>query len=110
MLPSDPHEFFCLSEPIFVRLTGVDHPSFGRLEVRKSGGDWGTVCVNKWDNNDAMVVCRMLNFQKVNQTGSVGVSIPGHGAIWLDNVQCNGTESSLADCLHGGWNVSSCNH
>ena len=30
--------------------------------------------------------------------------------VLLDDVQCIGTESSLADCRHAGWGTSDCGH
>ena len=34
----------------------------------------------------------------------------GSGQIWLDDVQCAGTEPDLAACIHGQWGRHSCSH
>ena len=44
-----------------VRLVGGSNSTSGRVEVC-ANNQWGTVCDNYWDNNDAKVVCRMLNY------------------------------------------------
>ncbi len=79
------------------------------MEIRYND-QWGTVCDDDWDMNDAAVVCRQL------QCGSVisaphGASFgPGSESIWLDDVQCSGSEAKLTQCPHGGLGNHDCNH
>jgi len=34
----------------------------------------------------------------------------GSGQIWLDDVVCSGSESSVGECRHSGWGVHDCSH
>ncbi len=34
----------------------------------------------------------------------------GNGSIWLDDVGCNGSESTLLSCGHGGIGEEDCGH
>ena len=73
-------------------------------------GNWGTVCDDDWDMNDARVVCRQLGFRDaISAPGSAHFGA-GSGQTWLDNVGCSGNESSLVTCKHRGWGVENCGH
>ena len=94
-----------------IRLVGGPNASSGRVEVWHEG-EWGTVCDDSWDDADAAVVCRMLGY---SAAGGKGVSSKQHfaigtGRIWLDEVECEGTESDLAQCKHAGWGKQNCGH
>ena len=34
----------------------------------------------------------------------------GSGQIWLDDIRCSGSESSVGECTHSGWGVHDCSH
>ena len=93
-----------------IRLAGIWNKLLGRVEVFHDG-EWGTVCNNMWDTEDATVVCRLLGLPfsgaQVSESGQFG---PGEGRIWLDNVSCDGSEDHLTECGHGGWGNNDCEH
>lgn len=88
-----------------VRLVGGDNDLEGRVEVLYNG-NWGTVCDDRWDLEDAKVVCRMLGYE-VSGTASFG---PGDGLIILDEMSCLGEEADLSECGHNGHLNHDCSH
>ena len=81
----------------------------GRVEVYHNG-EWGTVCDDFWDLNDAQVVCRQLGFGPAIAALERAHYGPGSGQIWLDNVDCTGTELTIGDCSHNEWGYNDCEH
>lgn len=81
---------------------------FGRLEV-KYGDDWGTVCDDSFTHIAATVACRMLGF--FNGIGFHSAQRGyGSGDILLDDVICQGSETSIFDCQHQGIRQHNCGH
>ncbi|XP_073690422.1 galectin-3-binding protein A-like [Garra rufa] len=91
-----------------VRLVG-NQPSSGRVEIYHDG-QWGTVCDDGWDLAEAQVVCRQLGFPGVISVTPGGQYGEGSGKIWLDDMNCKGSESSLSECSFKGWGVTDCSH
>ena len=89
-----------------VLLVDGTNPWNGRVEIYHNN-QWGTVCNDNFDTEDAQVVCRQLGYSGgiVNHT-----RLEGSGLIWLDEVACSGNELSLAACGSNGWGSHDCYH
>ena len=94
---------------LVVRLVNGSTEYEGRVEVYYNG-EWGTVCDDGWDLNDAQVVCRQLGFGPAIAARDQAFYGQGSGQIWIDNLNCVGTELNIVNCLHGGWGIEECNH
>ena len=92
-----------------VRLVGGSGPHEGRVEVLYNS-TWGTVCDDFWDTTDAGVVCRELSYGGAQSAPPFATFGQGNGPIWLDDVTCSGSESSIQDCFHSGWGQHNCFH
>lgn len=73
-------------------------------------GEWGTVCDDSWDLQDANVVCRQLDFQSASEAWSSAHFGAGTGPILFDDLRCDGSENALSECLHSGFGVHNCGH
>ncbi|XP_058157092.1 macrophage receptor MARCO [Dasypus novemcinctus] len=87
-----------------VRIVGGS--SRGRAEVYYNG-IWGTICDDNWDKADAIVFCRMLGYSSGTAIERMG---GGTGQIWLDDVACRGSETTLWLCNKSSWGSHNCNH
>ncbi|XP_076005875.1 lysyl oxidase homolog 2A [Genypterus blacodes] len=95
---------------IQLRLVGEKRKHYeGRVEVYYNG-EWGTVCDDDFSIHAAHVTCRELGFLDAESWSPSAKYGRGEGRIWLDNVHCRGSETSLAQCESNGFGVSDCKH
>ena len=73
----------------------------GYVEIYNEESDqYGFICDEGWDINDAHVVCHMLGYSgALDASGRSQYGIPYRGDAVLSNVQCTGTENSIYECL-----------
>eukprot|EP00079_Xenopus_tropicalis_P038158 XP_017951929.1 PREDICTED: antigen WC1.1-like [Xenopus tropicalis] len=91
-----------------VRLLDSRGRCAGRVELYHHG-EWGTVCDDSWDVEDANVVCRQLRCgHAISTTNAFHGS--GTGKIWMDDLKCLGNETSLWDCPSSPWGQHNCQH
>lgn len=97
------------SAPAQLRLAGGPGRCAGRVEVLHAGR-WGTVCDDSWGLPDAAVVCRELGCRVAREAPRSAHFGPGTGPVWLDEVNCEGTEPALRRCPAEPWGRHNCNH
>ena len=85
-----------------LRLVGGINDYEGRVEIYYNG-QWGTVCDDYWDLQDAHVVCQQLFGTDALEARCCAYFGYGSGTIWMDSVDCSGTEAVLSDCPFYGW-------
>ena len=92
-----------------LRVRGGKDSCSGRVELWQAGS-WGTVCDDSWDLADAEVVCRQLGCGPALGALAGAAFGPGSGPVWLDEVGCRGSESSLWSCPAEPWGLGDCGH
>ncbi|XP_030916463.1 scavenger receptor cysteine-rich domain-containing group B protein [Geospiza fortis] len=92
-----------------IRLSNGPSRCQGRLEILYNGS-WGTVCDDDWDVVDANVVCRQLGCGHAITLPAAMTFGQGTGPIFLDNVDCKGSEAALSECWSHGWGIHNCYH
>ena len=91
------------------RLAGGSWNGEGRVEVFYNG-EWGTVCDDGWDMDDARVICGELGYADAVSAPHSAHFGAASGQIWLDDINCAGSEDSIVNCQHNGWGSHNCNH
>ncbi|XP_062135788.1 uncharacterized protein LOC133845355 isoform X3 [Drosophila sulfurigaster albostrigata] len=104
---SDESDAVCKA-PVEYRLEGGRSPNEGRLEV-KYHGVWGSVCDDDFNMKSAQVACNSLGYYGTPKM-EANIFGPGNGPIWLDQVMCQGNETSIDKCSHWNWGEHNCNH
>ncbi|XP_051569973.1 scavenger receptor cysteine-rich type 1 protein M130 [Myxocyprinus asiaticus] len=98
---------FLLTGAQDVRLVNGFDICFGTVEIVYND-TWGTVCDDSWDIYDAAVVCRQLRCGRAFSAHNQAIFGKGSGQIWLSEVNCKGSESSLSECQQSASN--DCSH
>ncbi|KAL7882618.1 hypothetical protein SRHO_G00002760, partial [Serrasalmus rhombeus] len=85
---------------VSVRLVDGGSRCAGRVEVLHRG-QWGTVCDNGWNMRDAAAVCRELRCGEA--ADALSDAHFGSGPVWMDDIDCSGSESTLKNCRSRRW-------
>ncbi|XP_042308854.1 deleted in malignant brain tumors 1 protein-like isoform X2 [Sceloporus undulatus] len=92
-----------------IRLVEGPDECYGRVELLHNGV-WGTICGKRWGIKEAGVVCQQIDCGIPSLQQNQVELVKGTGPIWLDDVHCRGTESSLYQCSASPWGMHDCDH
>lgn len=109
VLPSLLFALLFNSEGDQVRLVNYGSRCAGRVEIFHNK-QWGTVCDDNWDLQDANVVCRQLGCGRALSAPGWAQFGQGTGVIWLDETNCTGFEYALSTCWARQWGINNCYH
>ncbi|KAM4013565.1 CD5 antigen-like [Anomaloglossus baeobatrachus] len=101
-------EILC-SERKMLRLQNGPSRCAGRVEMYHNG-KWGTICDDSWDETDADVVCKQLGCGDALEVKHRAYYGEGTGPIWLDDIECGGTETHIWDCPTSPIGKHDCDH
>ncbi|KAH3861508.1 hypothetical protein DPMN_024438, partial [Dreissena polymorpha] len=95
-----------------VRLVSDVNDYQGRVEFQYLGV-WGTVCFDRFTQNDAKVICSLGGYQGPR---SSNITIhnsakydSGTGSLIIDELKCKGNESDLDECASYPWTKNATN-
>ncbi|XP_034062819.1 deleted in malignant brain tumors 1 protein-like [Gymnodraco acuticeps] len=91
-----------------VRLSNGSSHCAGRVEFYDKG-QWGTVCGESWDVNDANVACRQLDCGTAHKITTLTEYGHSTGHTWSNRIECNGLESTLTQCSQSRFRDRTCN-
>ncbi|XP_061876040.1 antigen WC1.1-like [Colius striatus] len=92
-----------------IRAVGGEDGCSGRVELWHRGS-WGMVCDDTWDVRDAEVACRQLGCRPAVAALPEAAFGEGTGPIWLEKVECRGTEAALQHCWAWPGDRGLCRH
>ncbi|KAL4217663.1 Deleted in malignant brain tumors 1 protein-like [Mactra antiquata] len=90
-----------------VRVTGTNDTREGRLEILYNN-IWGSVCDDDFTREAAAVACASMGFEKTGYFYTGGG--PPGSVQWLDDIDCTGEETDIAQCMVKTWGASDCDH
>merc|ERR1712168_75862 len=94
-----------------VRLVGEERHGFisaGYLEVLYNGV-WGSVCADEWTNTESFVACGHLGYPDIDNAAIFpDKMLTENSPFWMKDVRCKGSESTLYECQHQGWQEHFC--
>ena len=81
-----------------------------KLALAFLGGWYSTTYVHTSLCAWPQVVCRQLGYNGTVRASTNAEFGKGNGTIWMDDVDCSGSESSLDRCPFNGWGNENCGH